>query len=125
MNTPAADPIQEQSDVDLRHTHALNSVGSIEVMRLTRLVKRESDGLHFKGEPASSRGHLRKLKVTFVAGDAPSPGFDEASGSLHVFYSEHERKKVEAVLLSKRQRYCYFWHSRNGVQRHAWLLSSP
>ena len=125
MNTPAANSIQEQSDVDLRHTHALNSVGSIEVMRLTRLLRRSKDELHFKGEPASSKGHLRRLEVTFVDGDAPSPNFDEASGSLHMFYAEHERKKVEAVLLSKRQRYCYFWHSRDGTQRHAWLLSSP
>ena len=50
---------------------------------------------------------------------------DPVSGFIRLFYPRHEQKEVLGLLESKRSRFCYFWHSRDDVFRHAWLLSSP
>lgn len=103
----------------------MRSAGIIEVLRVGRLVRKATDVLRFDGVPASKSSHVRALEVSFVEGDAPSPGIDPASGLIRLFYTKRERGEVERLLHSKRSRYCYFWRSRDGGQRHAWLLTSP
>lgn len=125
MNTPTADRIQQQGDTSLHHALALSPTGLIEVMRVKRLVRKAQDMMRFVGTPVSSQSRVRELEVSFVQGDAPAPGFDPVTGLLRLFFAERERQEVERVLTSKRSRYCYFWHSADGAQRHAWLLSSP
>lgn len=125
MSTPITERHLHQGDVSLSGSLALKPSGSIEVMRLTRMVRKAQDVLRFVGVPASSRCSVRELEVSFVQGDVPAPGFDPVTGLLRLFYTHRERHEVEQVLTSKRSRYCYFWHSMDGKQRHAWLLSSP
>jgi hypothetical protein len=125
MATPTTDHLQQTSDSGLHHALALRSAGMIEVLRVTRLVRKASDMLSFTGVPTSSSSSVRGLEVSFVEGEAPAPGFDPVTGLLRLFYPQRERPEVERLLTSKRQRFCYFWRSRDGDQRHAWLLSSP
>lgn len=125
MDTPANDHLQQASDSGLHHALALRSAGMIEVLRVTRLVRKAADMLSFTGVPGSSSSSVRGLEVSFVEGEAPAPGFDPVTGLLRLFYPQRERTEVERLLTSKRQRYCYFWRSRDGGQRHAWLLTSP
>ncbi|MBK8498314.1 MAG: hypothetical protein IPL52_05740 [Flavobacteriales bacterium] len=125
MSTHAADRIDQQGDFSLGNALALRSAGLIEVLRITRLVRKTNDALRFAGSPVSPRTRVRELEVSFVPGDALAPVFDTVSGLLRLFYPERERSEVERLLTSKRSRYCYFWHSNDGEQRHAWLLSSP
>lgn len=125
MSTHAADRIDQQGDFSLDSALALRSSGLIEVLRITRLVRKTNDALRYAGSPVSPRTQVRELEVSFVPGDALSPVFDAVSGVLRLFYPERERGEVERLLTSKRSRYCYFWHSSDGEQRHAWLLSSP
>ena len=125
MSTPTTDRSTKASDTELNHALALRSAGMIEVLRVTRLVNKAADMLSFTGVPTSSTGSVRGLEVSFVEGEAQAPGFDPVTGLLRLFYPLRERNAVEQLLTSKRQRFCYFWHSRDGEQRHAWLLSSP
>lgn len=119
------DRIQEPTDSGLHHALALGSSGLLEVLRVGRLVRKANDVLRFNGTPGSKASHVRALEVSFVDGEAPAPGFDPVDGLIRLFYPRNERSEVEQLLTSKRQRYCYFWRSREGDQRHAWLLSSP
>ncbi len=125
MSTHTTEQIENRTDTVLSRSMALRSAGLIEVLKVTRLVRKANDVLRFTGVPASTRTRVRELEVSFVNGDAPAPGFDPVSGLLRLFYPEGERGSVERLLTSKRSRYCYFWHSDDDVQRHAWLLSSP
>lgn len=125
MSTPATELIDNRTDTALGKSMALRSAGLIEVLKVTRLVRKANDVLRFTGVPTSARTRVRELEVSFVSGDAPSPGFDPVSGLLRLFYPERERGTVEGMLTSKRSRYCYFWHTQDDVQRHAWLLTSP
>ena len=125
MTRPATDRSPQTGDTSLRDAFALGATGLIEVMRVTRLLRKAHDVMHFAGVPASSRSHVRELEVSFVKGDAPSPRYDPVTGLLRLFYAERERHEVERVLTSKRSRYCYFCGARDRTQRHAWLLTSP
>lgn len=113
------------ADTGLHHALALQSAGLIEVLRVTRLVRKANDVLRFVGVPGSSSSSVRGLEVSFVEGETPAPGLDPVTGLIRLFYPQGERGEVEKLLTSKRQRFCYFWRSRNGDQRHAWLLTSP
>lgn len=125
MDIAATDHFQQPGDTDLRHALALRSAGLIEVLRVTRLVRKANDMLRFAGVPGSTSSSVRGLEVSFVDGEAPAPGLDPVTGLIRLFYPEHERPEVERLLTSKRSRFCYFWRSYDGGQRHAWLLSSP
>lgn len=117
--------LHQPVDTALRPTLALGSSGMLEVLRVGRMVRKATDLLRFEGVPGSKSSHVHGLEVSFVEGEAPAPLLDAAKGIIQLFYPHRDRAEVEKMLVSRKQRYCYFWRSRDGGQRHAWLLSSP
>jgi len=120
------DPPTPKRDAPLGHALSLRSSGLMEVLRITRRVRSTDGGLRFTGVPGSSSSRVRGLEVSFVEdGPTPAPSLDGVSGLIQLFYPKREQKEVQQLLESNRQRFCYFWRSRDNAFRHAWLLSSP
>ena len=121
-----ADIQLQARDADLGHALSLRSSGLMEVLRITKRVRSKDGGIRFSGVPASGNSRVRGLEVSFVEESAaPQPTLDPVSGFIRLFYPRHEQQEVLQLLDSKRRRFCYFWHSRDVVFSHAWLLSSP
>ncbi len=124
MGSPVHAPDQFKEG-GLRTALHLGSSGALEVMRVTRAVPTANGDLLFLGLPARSGSTARSLQVSFVAeGVLPAPTLDANNGRIRMFYPHKDHPEVQALLNSKRDRFCYFWRSAKGDHTHAWLLSS-
>src|SRR5262245_30945604 len=94
---------------------SLRSFGHLEVLRVTRQLGAPKDQLLFAGSPASSQSTVRSVEVTFVAPGAPLPQPTlDATGRIHLYYSDRDHPEVQALMQSRRKRLCYFWTSFDG-----------
>jgi hypothetical protein len=124
MGSPAHAPDQYKEG-GLRTALHLGSSGALEVMRITKAIPTGSDDLLFLGVPVRHGSSARSLRVSFAQdGTMPAPRMDQNNGRIHLHYPHRDHPEVQALLNSKRDRFCYFWRSANGDQTHAWLLSS-
>lgn len=124
MGSPAHAPDQYKEG-GLRTALHLSSTGALEVMRITKAIPTNNGGLLFLGVPARHGSSARSLQVSFANETVlPAPQMDPSNGRIHLHYPHKDHPEVQALLNSKRNRFCYFWRSANGDQTHAWLLSS-
>lgn len=124
MGSPAhiTDPHKEGG---LRTALHLGSSGALEVMRVTKAIPTANGDLLFLGTPARTGSIARSLQVSFATEDVlPSPSLNPENGRIHLYYPHRDHPEVQALLNSKRNRFCYFWRSAQGDHTHAWLLSS-
>lgn len=125
MGSPVHAPDQQYKEGGLRTAIHLAQSGALEVMRVTKAIPTTSGDLLFLGVPARHGSSARSLQVSFSAeGVLPAPRMDANNGRIHLHYPHKDHPEVQALLNSKRNRFCYFWRSANGDQTHAWLLSS-
>lgn len=109
----------------LRAAEHLDNSGSLEVMRVTRAIPTSTDDLLFLGVPARAGSTARSLLVSFgEQAGLEAPSMDALTGRIHLHYPHRDHPEVQALLHSKRNRFCYFWRSASGDRTHAWLLSS-
>lgn len=104
----------------------LDRTGRLHVLRVGRKQVESTSGLLFTGSPFSRGGMARSLQVSFVPGGAvvPPATFDEATGRIHLHYTDRDHPEVQALLQSRRSRLCYFWRSADGLRSRAWLVIS-
>lgn len=124
MGSPAhvPDPYKEGG---LRTALHLGSSGALEVMRVTKAIPTANGDLLFLGTPARAGSIARSLQVSFATDDVlPSPSLNPENGRIHLYYPHRDHPEVQALLNSRRNRFCYFWRSAQGDHTHAWLLSS-
>jgi hypothetical protein len=123
--------MMQESVEGIRYTDAIAPVtshllasGKLDVVRITKGLRESQSELVFAGVPARAGTRARRIVVHFASGTVPSPRFDQASGTIELFYSRRDHPEVQAMLNSKLARFCYFWQSAKGEQTHAWLLTS-
>ena len=103
----------------------LGSSGALEVMRVTKAIPTANGDLLFLGIPARTGSIARSLLVSFsMEAVLPTPSLNPDNGRIHLYYPHRDHPEVQALLNSKRNRFCYFWRSSEGDHTHAWLLSS-
>lgn len=125
MGSPVHAPEQHYKEGGLRTALHLGSTGALEVMRVTKAIRTTDDDLLFLGAPGRHGSIARSLQVSFVSeGPLPAPHMNASNGRIHMYYPHKEHPEVQALLNSKRNRFCYFWRSEKGDHTHAWLLSS-
>lgn len=125
MGSPVHAPDQQFKEGGLRTALHLASSGALEVMRVTKAIPTANGDLLFLGVPARVGSTARSLQVSFIGeGLLPAPQLDPKNGRLHLHYPHKEHPEVQALLNSKRERFCYYWRSADGERTHAWLLSS-
>lgn len=125
MGSPVHAHDQQYKEGGLRTAMHLANTGALEVMRVTRSIPTASGDLLFLGVPARHGGIARSLQVSFAKDAAlPAPRLDISNGRIHLCYTDKDHPEVQALLNSKRNRFCYFWRSTNGERTHAWLLST-
>lgn len=123
MGSPVLD--QQYKEGGLRTALHLGNTGALEVMRVTRAVPTANGDLLFLGIPARIGSRARSLQVSFTTeGVPPAPSLDPKNGRIQLYYPDRDHPEVQALLNSKRNRFCYFWRSAKGDHTHAWLLSS-
>jgi len=124
MGSPVHAPDQFKEG-GLRTALHLGSSGALEVIRVTKAIPTANGDLLFLGTPARVGSIARSLQVSFTGdGTIPAPSIDPNTGRIRIFYPHRDHPEVQALLNSKRNRFCYFWRSAKGDQTHAWLLSS-
>lgn len=125
MGSPVHAPDQPYKESGLRAAMHLANTGALEVMQITKAIPTNSGGLLFLGVPARHGSSARSLQVSFSSEDTmPAPQMDAGNGRIHLHYPHRDHPEVQALLNSKRNRFCYFWRSASGERTHAWLLSS-
>ena len=125
MGSPVHATDHHYKEGGLRTAMQLANTGALEVMRITKAIPTSSGDLLFLGVPARHGGSARSLQVSFIQeGAVPAPRMDPKNGRIHLHYPNKEHPEVQALLTSKRNRFCSFWRSAHGDQTHAWLLSS-
>jgi len=103
----------------------LAHTGTLEVMRVTKAIPTANGDLLFLGVPARTGSSARSLHVSFTQQSVHEPPtMDPMTGRIHLSYPHRDHPEVQALLNSKRNRFCYFWRSASGDRTHAWLLSS-
>lgn len=116
-------PLQDAAPRVLRN---LGASGTLEVLRITKRLQLKGEELVFAGVPGRQGSKARLVRVRFTEAVMPRPPrFDEGSGTIELYYPDRDHAEVQALLNTKRNRFCYFWRSAQGGQTHAWLLSSP
>ena len=123
MGTPVLAP-DSYKEGGLRTALHLGSSGSLGVMRVMKAIPTANGDLLFLGQPARSGNIVRSLQVSFREGPLPAPTLDQTTARIVLFYPHRDHPEVQALLNSKRNRFCYFWRSASGDRTHAWLLSS-
>ncbi|MBK9175142.1 MAG: hypothetical protein IPM46_02160 [Flavobacteriales bacterium] len=116
-------PLQDAAPRVLRN---LGAAGTLEVLRITKGLQLKGEELLFVGVAGRQGSKARMVRVRFTEGALPrQPRFDDATGTIELYYPHRDHAEVQALLNARRTRFCYFWRSAQGGQTHAWLLSSP
>lgn len=118
-----------ESGAQARHL----DVGHLEVMRIRRVVQAHdgrqapADGLKLQGQPGSTRSKAVNATLTFIpAGkELPPASYNEATGTIDLYYPEAERERVTHLLRSPHSRFCYFWEAKDHRGSLAWILVRP
>jgi len=104
----------------------LSSSGTLSVARITKQLRSEGDELVFAAAPARVGTTARRIVVHFVySAERPAPRLDASTGIIDLYYPQREHAEAQALLNSRKQRFCYFWESTRGHKSHAWILSAP
>lgn len=123
----SAPPLVRPIAGTLRDTGAhLSRTGTLHILRVGRLVQEQPTGLTFSGSAFPRAGKAHSLQVTFVPTGTvvPPATFDEATGRIHLHYSDRDHPEVQDLLANRRSRLCYFWRSADGLRSRAWLVIS-
>lgn len=115
---------KHHSDAGPRVLSHLGAAGALEVLRITKAIRKQGEELLFAGAPARHGSKARRVRVRF-SNERMAPSFDAESGTIDLWYTHRDHPEVQALLNSKRNRFCYFWQTLESGHTHAWLLSSP
>lgn len=104
----------------------LSSSGRLSVARITKQLRSDGDELVFAAAPARLGTSARRIVVRFVdSAVRPAPRLDASTGVIEIYYPQRDHMEAQALLNSRKQRFCYFWESMHGHEAHAWILSAP